>query len=425
LLTPKFPLVKRISAAPMDPLLESPPKKAKITKNMWATVLTITSQSFAFGYTFACLNPCLVVGNDNNSSNCYSGKDTSCPAGSIYVDRDLSSFDVSLATALMVIGAWFGSLFGNIPSDKYGRRSTLFANTVFFFLGAGLSTTTNYTAFSFGRFFCGIGIGVISSLVPTFLSEISDEENRGLFTTMHQLLLTTGILLASLLAFGFVQNLNHGWVYIMAFEAMPGVILLLFYSQVLESPKWLITHGFKQDALNVLIALRPSGYDCDAEIAAISEQASQNTELPSWSEVFKYRKAVIIGCGLMFFQALTGINSVIFYSTTIFGYAGFNQTILATASVGIVNVVMTLVATNIIDRVGRKILLLSGQYIMMFSLFLLSIILYVNVSNTSAQGTVAVVAVLLFIVGFAISLGKLDDVSPHNKLFSLNLLCAN
>lgn len=121
-------------------------------------------------------------------------------------------------------------------------------------------------------------------------------------------------------------------------------------------------------ARDTLEVLRPSGYDIQSEIQLIlkeaQEEAVKSTEEVTWDEVFSAKKAVLIGCGLTFFQAITGINSVVFYSTTIFELAGFSESIIGTAIVGLLNFCMTLVSTVLIDKMGRRILLLRGTYIM-------------------------------------------------------------
>ncbi len=124
----------------------------------------------------------------------------------------------------------------------------------------------------------------------------------------------------------------------------------------------------------------------------------------TWDEVFQCRRAVIIGCGLTFFQAITGINSVVFYSTTIFELAGFSQSIIGTTIFGLLNFCMTLVSTVLIDKTGRRVLLLRGTYIMLFALVLLSSVLLSKLQD-NVQGGIAVAAVLVYVIGYAIGLG--------------------
>lgn len=400
---------------------------------MWTAALLIASQSFLYGYVLAALNACLVTGAGNDSEACFNNDDNnsggSCPPGTIYNDLNLSTIETSLATALMIVGAWAGSVFGSYPSELYGRRQTLLINSLFFFLGGALSGSGNVVAFFIGRILSGFGSGVVSCLCPVLLSEIASEESRGIITTMHQVLLTLGIFIVSMIAYGFVQYVNHGWQYVQAFQAIPVIVLIAFKQFVPESPKWLFKQGRREEALQILVNLRSPDCDVNKEMNSwLSESKGSSDAEVSWGEVFSHQKAMVIGCGLMFFQAFTGINSVIFYSTTIFGFAGFDQAILATASVGIVNFVVTVLSASLVDKMGRKILLVIGMYTMLGALALLSTILYAADGGV-AQGAIAVVAVLVYICGFAIGLGAvvwviLSEIIPtrlRSKAMSLFL----
>jgi MFS family permease len=328
----------------------------------------------------------------------------------------------------------------------------LLANNAFFIAGAALTCTGSIYTLFVGRFVSGLGVGVSSVVPPVLLSEIATATTRGTITTLHQLLLTLGIFVVSLLGYGFVTYVNHGWQYVQAFSAIPAIFSLLMYAYTPESPKWLLSHSSsssihggllstggglsKSSASNpmtkhaldeaalessisqvqsaehaqaraLLIRLRPVGHDVDAEIEGILTEARQESAMATdvtWDEVFQCRRAVIIGCGLTFFQAITGINSVVFYSTTIFELAGFSQSIIGTTIFGLLNFCMTLVSTVLIDKTGRRVLLLRGTYIMLFALVLLSSVLLSKLQD-NVQGGIAVAAVLVYVIGYAIGLG--------------------
>lgn len=142
--------------------------------------------------------------------------------------------------------------------------------------------------------------------------------------------------------------------------------------------------------------------ETDGVIEDSRGDASSST---TWAEVLQHKQALVVGCGLMFFQALTGINSVVYYSTTIFGFAGFSQAILATASFGVVNFVTTVFSASLVDSMGRKRLLLVGTATMLAGLLVLSSVLVSKGAASAAQGLVAVVALLVYVFGFAIGLG--------------------
>lgn len=231
-----------------------------------------------------------------------------------------------------------------------------------------------------------------------------------------------------------------------AFAMIPSLIMLAMSSLVPESPKWLLqqyaseehnastpgtasnpmtfqitstsfsegprptdsNNAYLQLAKSTLKRLRNEAADIDAEVNMLLEEVRADAAMDrnvSWSEVFACRQACIIGCGLLFFQAITGINSVVFYSTTIFGLAGFNEAIVGTACFGIVNFFMTFVAAWLIDQTGRRILLLSGTYVMLAALITLSSVLVSTSIQSSVQGAIAVLAVLIYVCGYAVGLG--------------------
>lgn len=386
---------------------------SSVPTSMWVAAVLIGMSSFMFGYALSSMNSCLVLGDGNSASKCYNGDDNSspsCPVGSLYDDLDLNTYETSIATSLTVLGAWIGCSMGSHPSEVYGRKFTVLSNNFLYIAGALLAASGFDWGLYVGRFLTGLAVGVTSVVAPVLLSEIASDSTRGTITTLHQLLLTIGILMASLLAYGFVMNVSHGWQYVQAFGAVPAVVMLVCAPMIPESPKWLITH--KKDhraALEVLAWMRSDDADVEAEVDRLMKQSEANGDdekKTTWAEVFAWKKAVVIGCGIMFVQAITGINSVIFYSTTIFGFAGFSESILATSAVGLVNVLTTVLSSYLVDKMGRKTLILAGTYIMFASLMVLSMVLWVGDGiGAKIQGIIAVLAVLTYVFGFAIGLG--------------------
>jgi len=313
-----------------------------------------------------------------------------------------------MATSILLLGAWITSMYGSSPSEKYGRKVTLLYNNVLYIAGALMTASGIGPLLYIGRLVTGFAVGLTSVVAPVLLSEIASPATRGTITTLHQLAIVVGILVASLVAYGFVTYLQNGWQYVQAFPVIPATIMIVLSALVPESPKWLM--GNKNDsegALAVLARLR-SPEENIAEELELMRLASEgdSTEEASWGELYAWRKAMIIGSGLMFFQAMTGINSVIFYSTTIFGFAGVSEAILATASVGVVNLGATILAANLVDKYGRKTLILTGSCIMFLALMLLSMTLWFGGGlGGSTQGAVAVLGVLIFVFGFAVGLG--------------------
>ncbi|KAJ1435556.1 general substrate transporter [Ochromonadaceae sp. CCMP2298] len=393
---------------------------------MWRAAFLIASQSFLFGFVFSCLNACLVTGDNNKGSDCFNNTDNSCPRGTMYNDINLSTLEAQLATSLTIVGAWVGSLVGSIPSQQYGKRLTLIGNSSFFIIGAALSCTGNIYALFAGRLVSGVGVGIASGIPSVLLSEIATPATRGTITTVHQIMVTFGIFMAAVMGYGFCTYVDHGWQLIQAFGAVPAIFMIIMQGHVPESPKWQLMqtdislpsaissmHRMNRDEE---LELDSSSSTSSAVTAAMQHEMFGLGADVTWTEVFNYKLGMTVGLGLMIFQALTGVNSVIFYSTTIFGLAGFSESIIGTSCVGLVNLLMTVLTAYLIDIMGRKILLLTGTYMMLFALLTLSSVL-VSPIDSGIQGVVAVLAVLFYIAGFAMGLGAvvwsvLSEIMP-------------
>ena len=408
----------------------SMPASGVIPRSVWVSTILICMQSFLQGYIFMALNPTLVMGDKNSQSSCLDGSDSSCPPGSIYQDLALSTLETGLATSLVMLGGLVGCMLAIKPGELYGRKFTLMCNNGVYILGAVLSSLGYKNALFIGRFVSGLSVGCTSALGPTMLSEISQDAYRGTITTCHQVSVTFAILAASLIGYGFVTNMDGGWQVCQALEVLPCLVMLVGYAWVPESPKWLVSVGRVDEALTQLRALRHPGANVEAEvneITADSKSSAQEATI-TWKEVMVSRRGVTIACLLMLIQAFTGINSVVFYSTTIFGFAGFKEAILATTAFGVVNFLVTIIACYIIDIYGRKVLLFRGTCVMFVALIALSVAL---LSPTSTmQGYIAVASVLVYVSGFAVGLGatcwvimcELVPTRSRSKAMSLFLL---
>jgi len=250
---------------------------------MWIATILICQSSFLFGFALSSLNACLVLGDKNKAAACFNGDDDAspnCPPGTIYNDMLLSPFEASLATSLTVIGAWIGCLSGSHPSEKYGRKKTLLYNNILFIGGALVAASGNDIMLYMGRFLIGLAVGITSTVAPCLIAEISSDSHRGTLTTMFQLILTIGILTASLLAYGLVTNVNHGWQYVQACGAIPALVQLIFQSWIPESPKWILSKlNDRQAAMDVLSDLRSEDDNVEVEIQQM-QIAAENDESP-------------------------------------------------------------------------------------------------------------------------------------------------
>lgn len=240
---------------------------------MWINACLIGLSSFMFGYQIVALNSCLVSGDANSPSACYNGDDDSnpsCPKGTIFDDLNLNDIEIQIATSLVVLGAWIGCFIAAKPSEKLGRKNTLLLNNIFYIIGSTFSASGDFYLLCVGRFIGGLGVGVTSSVGPVLLSEISHESTRGQLTTFHPAFITFGILCASLLAYGFVTYVNHGWRLVQLCGAVPALVMTMFSSWMTESPKWLLTKkNDRSGAVAVLKQIRPVADDDSAVEAEV------------------------------------------------------------------------------------------------------------------------------------------------------------
>jgi MFS transporter, SP family, galactose:H+ symporter len=293
-------------------------------------------------------------------------------------------------------------------SDRFGRRRVILVAGVLFIAGALFSAIAEgLTLLLGGRFFVGLGIGIASMLTPLYLAEIAPTRERGAIVSLNQLCITVGILVSYLVGFA-LASFTGGWRWMLGLGALPGVILTIGMIILPESPRWLAGHGRLEDAALVLRRLR-GAVDVSGELNALrTDIARQGRQLAGWTELFspRMRRPLIIGIGLAMFQQITGINTVIYFAPTIFQTAGLPSaaiSILATAGVGAVNVIMTLVSIRLIDRLGRRQLLYWSLGGMAATLLVLSGVFYAGAPGEFAW--IAVASVAAFVGFFAIGLG--------------------
>lgn len=317
----------------------------------------------------------------------------------------LNSQQQELAVSCVLIGAIVGAIVAGKVNDALGRKKTLMALSVLFTLGALLTAISpNFELFILFRVIVGLGIGAAASVVPVYISEMSPSHMRGKLVTFNQLAITIGIAVSYWVDLAFAHA-GMGWPPMFATAAIPGILLFvgMFYS--FETPRWYAGKGRWDEARGVLACIE--GADPDLEINVIHNSISIDQRQGRIRDLFApgIRGAIIVGVGLAIFQQFVGINTVIYYAPTIFQAAGFSSAsaaILATSVIGVVNVLATIVALFLVDRYGRRVLLLTGTTGMIVGLVLLGTIFAVGPTHA---GTLTLLALMLYILSFAISMG--------------------
>ena len=323
----------------------------------------------------------------------------------------LTSLMESVLTSVALAGAAIGALVAGNLSDQFGRKCVILVVAVIFFAGGIVSgLAPDITVLLIGRVMVGVGIGVASMLTPLYLAEIAAPAQRGAIVSFSQLMITVGILVSYLAGYGL--SYDSGWRWMLGLGALPGLVLFFGMLVVPESPRWLAGHGRMDAARAALRRLRGDDTVADAELAELRSdlQIQQRTARRAELAARQDRRPIIIGVGLAIIQQVTGINTVIYFAPTIFQAAGLANTsaaILATAGIGVVNVVMTVVAMQLIDRLGRRPLLLTGLAGMTVALCVLGGGFLVGGHGGSALGWITALSLAAYVGFFAIGLGPI------------------
>ena len=313
----------------------------------------------------------------------------------------------SWISSLLALGAIAGALGSGSMADKMGRKKSLLLLSVPFLLSWGIIlVATEVKLLYIARFLVGIAVGAGCVLGPTYISEISEVSTRGTLGALFQLFLTVGIFVAFILG----SVLNYTMLALVC--ALIVVLFLATFYWMPESPVWLVNQNRKQEATSAMSVLRGEDYDPKQELNEMQKEAEASTgKKPSLSDMAKdpvNKKAMIASFGMMFFQQASGVNAVIFYTVMIFEASGSSMAPeLASILVALVQLVMSGVAALIVDRAGRKPLLMISTSIMSVSLIALGYYFQQKDggSDVSSLGWLPLASLIVFMVAFSIGLG--------------------
>lgn len=339
------------------------------------------------------------------------GYDTGVISGALLFirqDFDLSAFVEGFIVSSLLLGAMAGAGISGALSDRLGRRTIILIAAVIFALGAiGAALAPNVWTLILFRVVLGLGVGAASALVPSYISESAPTDVRGSLSSLFQLAITIGILIAYLVNGAFAPIGSWRWPLGLAF--VPAVVLFAGMYFLPETPRWLVSKNREEEARRVLRRTR-SEEEVDNEIEEIREVEEEEERQAGIGELLSpwVRPILVVGVGLAVFQQLVGINTVIYYAPTIIKSTGLENvaSIIATIGIGIVNVLMTVVAILIIDRVGRKPLLLWGIAGMTVSLVVIGWA-FLTSSFSGIISWITLAGLMLYIASFAVSFGPL------------------
>jgi MFS transporter, SP family, galactose:H+ symporter len=315
-------------------------------------------------------------------------------------------------TAAVPLGALAAASVAGPIVDRFGRRRVLMAAAALFTAGALIaSAITAVWMLVAARLVLGLAIGMAAVAAPLYIAEAAPLKQRGGMVATYQLAITVGILGSYLT--GLVISGPDSWRLMFGLGAVPGVLFLVGLRFLPESPRWLMRKGFASEARASLQRLRDARWDIAGEVDEVARTAqAEGGRKVGYRALFEpaVRPALIVAVGLFFLQQLSGINAVIYYAPEIFSKAGFDGAetqILATVGIGTVNFVTTIFAMFLIDRIGRRPLLVLG-FAGTAATMLIVALAVVNASLVPSW--LVIVVLLLYIASFAISLGPLPHV---------------
>ena len=318
----------------------------------------------------------------------------------------LDELGIGIASGSGLFGCVVGSYIAGSLCDNLGRKKTTILSSILLTIGIVASVTSSgLITIGVYRFIGGVAIGIISVVAPMFISEISPAKIRGTLVTFNQFAITIGILLGYLAAYFLVNTGADNWRWMLLTSVIPSILLFVLAFFLPDTPRWLVSKQKEEKALHVLKKIGTETY-ANEEIRDIKSMMSGDQSKVELKELLQPRifKILMIGIGLALFQQFSGINVVLIYAPNIFEKAGFalSDAMFQSIIIGTVNFLFTIVSQLLVDRFGRKTLLLSGTIGAMFSMLLLGIAIKLNLS-----GMLILIAALAYVISFSITLGPL------------------
>jgi sugar porter (SP) family MFS transporter len=340
------------------------------------------------------------------------GFDMGVIAAALIFVRDsfhLSTMMQEVLVIAVLVGVMIGALVGGTVADRIGRRKTLVWGAILFIAGSILAPLSpNVYVLFIARALLGVAVGFTSVTAPVYVSELAPPKSRGMLIGLYQFALTSGIALADLVGYWFAGP--QGWRLMFAFGLLPALLFLFMVLTVPESPRWLYVQNRLAEAESVL-----KSYTDEAGARMLLEdiRVSLLTKMERrWSALWSpaVRGSLFIAVGFMLLTPATGINAVVYYGPQIFSLAGISSdksAIFATLLVAITNVLATVIALVLVDRLGRKPLLYAGIGGMTAALFVLSICFQNQAALGKSLGIIATVCLMSFIACYAFSIGPI------------------
>ena len=322
----------------------------------------------------------------------------------------LTSAELGTVVGVALLGTILGAMTAGQPADKYGRKKVLFVIGILYILGAlGSAFAHDVWVLSLFRFLGGIGVGAASVCAPIYTAEIAPAKVRGRLVGLVQFNIVLGILLAYLsnyLVRLLVNDPVVDWRWMFGVMAVPAAIFLALLFTVPETPRWLISHGREAEGREVVGKLTMSRDEADLQIREIDEslaEAERNNDQEAKFFTRGNRKVILLAFTIAMFNQMSGINAILYYAPAVMQKAGAsaNAAYLMSVAVGFMNLVATMTALTVIDKMGRRKLMLIGSIGYLISLgFLAGVMFYYENAKNGAFTSTSSILVLVSLLGF-------------------------
>ncbi|KAJ5362542.1 hypothetical protein N7541_003386 [Penicillium brevicompactum] len=377
---------------------------------VWMVATTASIAGLLFGYDTGIISAVLVyIGNDLNG-------------------RAPSHSEKEMITSLCSGGAFFGAIFAGLTADKFGRKTPIYIGCFLFTVGAALQASAYTIAqMAVGRFVVGLGVGSAAMIVPLYVAELAPAQARGRLIGLNNICITGGQVLSYALGAAFA-SVNHGWRYMVGLGGIPSIILAILLPLCPPSPRQLVYQGHLDEARGVLRKIYGHATEPHIEYIlgtiqdACDEARQMNDNESKWSKIVQLHRvpanmrALFSACGLMVFSQMSGFNTLMYYSSTLFAMVGFSNPVAVGLIVAAPNLVMAFVNVMLVDRLGRRRLLLYTSWGMCAGLIAVTVAfaflpvdtetLEVIGGGTPPQAIVILVFLLWFVIFYGVSVGN-------------------
>lgn len=333
---------------------------------------------------------------------------------------NLSNAIIGQTVAMALYGTVIGALIGGFPSEAFGRKTTLIWVAILYLVSAiGSALAPEIYSLMFFRFIGGLAVGASSVTAPMYISEISPASKRGQLTALFQLNIVIGILAAYLSNYFIGGAANGNWRFMLGVESIPAALFVILIFFIPRSPRWLILKkGFIEEAKQVLKEIDPTTVEESTALIISNKNEKNNNEGFKEFVSGKFKTPIMLAFLIAFFNQLSGINAVIYYSPRIFVETGMGESsaLLSSVGVGVINLIATFIGIFLIDKMGRKFLMYLCSFGYIISLGLISLTFYTGFGS----GTLLIPAlVFVFIASHAVGQGAviwvfISEIFPNH-----------